>query len=61
MDRANPKDLRTAMELATSMMKAGILFVPMPVLHAEDHKELGRQSVDRLEKIATAVESEEQP
>ena len=56
MNRANPKDLRNALELANTMAKAGILFVPMPVLHAEDHKALGMQSAERLEKIATAVE-----
>jgi hypothetical protein len=60
MNRANPKDLRVAIEVAQTYLKAGILFVAVPVLHAADHKALIMQSAERLEKIATAVEAQEQ-
>lgn len=58
MNRAHPKDLRVALEMANSMVKAGILFVPMPVLDQADHKALGLQSAERLEQIAQAIEQE---
>ena len=58
MNRANPKDLRQALEVANSLAKSGILFVPMPVLDHADHKTLGAQSVERLERIANTIDQE---
>jgi hypothetical protein len=58
MNRASPKDLRNALEVANSMVKAGILFVPMPVLDQADFAALGRQSAERLEQMAQAIEQE---
>lgn len=42
--RANPAELRKALEMAQTMAKAGIMFVPMPVVNANDLKNLTDQS-----------------
>ena len=42
--RANPAELRKALEIAQSLAKAGIMFVPMPVLNSYDLKNLTEQS-----------------
>ncbi len=56
MNRANPKDLRLAGQVAQHYIKAGILFVPMPVLDRADHATLVAQSTERLEKMAKLAE-----
>ena len=56
MNRANPKDLRHAGQVAQHYIKAGILFVPMPVLDRADHEALVAQSTERLEKMAQLSE-----
>lgn len=40
MNRASPVDLRKAMDVANTFVKAGILFVPVPVLNDADHAAL---------------------
>ncbi len=59
MNRAHPAQLRGAGEVAQTFIKAGILFVCVPVLSDDDHKDLVRQSEDRLERLAQIVEAEE--
>lgn len=56
MNRASPVDLRRAAEVANHYLKAGILFVPMPVLDRSDHEALIEQSTERLEKMAQIAE-----
>jgi hypothetical protein len=56
MNHTNPEDLRADLEIANSIVKAGILFVPMPVFDKADHDSLGRQSAIRLEQMARAIE-----
>lgn len=58
MNRANPKDLRNALEVANSFAKAGIWFVCMPVLDAEDFTSMAIQANDRLEKMAQQAEQQ---
>ncbi|MGV8921621.1 MAG: hypothetical protein ACOH2R_28280 [Pseudomonas sp.] len=55
MNRAHPSDLRDAMEAAQSMVKAGVLFVPVPVLSADDAQRIGQMASDRLDQIAAKV------
>lgn len=55
MNRASAPDLRKALEVAHSLMKAGILFVPMPALNQADHETLVaelRRRMDALEALA---------
>lgn len=57
MNRANPIDMRKSLKVADEFKKAGILFVPMPVLSKKDGDELCRESFRRmgiLEKQAGA-------
>ena len=56
MNRASPADLRRAGQVAQHYIKAGILFVPMPVLDRADHEALVAQSTERLEKMAQLAE-----
>lgn len=59
MNRASAADLRKAAEVANSMLKAGILFVPMPVADAEEHARRVAEAGDRLEQMAQAAEAAE--
>lgn len=56
MNRASPVDLRKAMEMASTLTKAGILFVCMPVADEDEHYALIRQAEFRLEKMAQDAE-----
>lgn len=56
MNRASPVDLRKAIEVANAYTKAGILFVPMPVLNEADLHVLARQASERLEQIIEETE-----
>ena len=51
MNRASPVDIRNAMEIAHSLVKAGIDFVPVPVLSPEDKAILVRDVQMRLTQI----------
>lgn len=51
MNRARPVDLRKAMEVAQAYLKAGLWFVPVPVLNNEDFNALVKQSYSRLTLI----------
>lgn len=61
MQRAKPAELRKAMESANVMMRAGILFVAMPVLDEQDLATMRGESIKRLERIIEITESEEEP
>ena len=60
MNRAKPTDLRKSMEAATALMKAGIDFVPIPVLSLEDQQSLTGQMIERLEQLEAQAETDEQ-
>lgn len=51
MNRARPVDLRKAMEVAQAYLKAGLWFVPVPVLNDKDFNGLVKQSDARLTLI----------
>ena len=56
MERANPADMRKSLAAADEFKKAGILFVPMPVLDKEDGRKLAIEAfrrLDVLEKVAS--------
>lgn len=56
MNRASPAQLRKVIEAANAYVKAGILFVPMPVAdEAEFHQRLVEADA-RLETMATEAE-----
>lgn len=59
MNRANPAQLRKALEVAHALTKSGIQFVCMPVFDEADHNNLADQAVERLERIATVIEAKE--
>ena len=58
MKRANPSDIRKCAEVAEYLKRAGVLFVPMPVLDESDHAVLLSELQNRLEAIATEAEAE---
>lgn len=51
MNRASPVDLRLALEMAHRLAKAGVVFVPVPVLSNEDKAILVRDAYMRLDQI----------
>jgi hypothetical protein len=58
MNRASPIDLRKAAEVANTFLKAGILFVCVPVLDEADHAALVEQSGRRLDQMAQEAEAQ---
>lgn len=53
MNRASPAEIRKALELANTLARAGVLFVPIPLLDEKDKADLGwliEKQMDRLEK-----------
>jgi hypothetical protein len=59
MKRANPAQLRQAIELANKMVKLGILFVCMPVVDEADGMNLASQAAERFERLALIAEAGE--
>ena len=51
MNRASPVDLRLAMVMANALTKAGLDFVPVPVLSPDDKLILTRDVQMRLNQI----------
>ena len=51
MNRASPVDLRKAKYLVEEFVRAGIDFVPIPVIDQDDKNELAMDLQRRLEKI----------
>lgn len=60
MKRANPAQLRQALEVANAMVKHGIRFVCMPVVDESDFLNLASQAEERLERMALIAEAQEQ-
>ena len=58
MNRASPVDLRIALEMAHGLAKAGVVFVPVPVLSNEDKAILVRDAYMRLDQIEKETEKE---
>ena len=51
MKRADPADLRKAKYLVEEFVRAGIDFVPIPVIDQDDKNELAMDLQRRLEQI----------
>ena len=51
MKRASPADLRKAKYLVDDFVRAGIDFVPIPVIDQDDKNELAMDLQRRLERI----------
>ncbi|RXZ42666.1 DUF1382 family protein [Crenobacter cavernae] len=56
MNRAFPAQLRKAIEAANAYVKAGILFVPMPVADETEQRQRLAEADARLEEMAVAAE-----
>lgn len=56
MKRASPVDLRRAIELANTYVKAGILFVPIPVYGIEDFTARANEADQALERMTIEAE-----
>ena len=56
MNRASPVDLRKAIDVANTYVKAGILFVPIPVIDKDKHAALVIQADLALEELLTEAE-----
>lgn len=59
MNRASPADLRKALQMARTLADAGIGFICIPVLSADDHNELVEMAAVRLETLALEAEANE--
>lgn len=57
MDKATPVELRRSLELVEAMKKAGIGFIPIPILNEKDRLELYSMLNDRLCKIEKESEN----
>ena len=54
MNRANPASMRKVLEMVNELKKAGILFMPIPVLNQDDACELLAKLEFRLEVLEGA-------
>ena len=59
MHRAHPVDMRKALEMVEAHKRAGILFVPMPVLNQEDHLAQIAEARRRLDLLQHEAEKHE--
>lgn len=56
MIKASPVDIRRSLEIVDSMEKAGINFVPIPIMNDRDHESLNRILNRRLDRMLKKVE-----
>lgn len=56
MNRASPVDLRKALEATHILVKAGILFVPMPVTSPEEYSKRVAEMNARMNEIVAEAE-----
>ena len=59
MNRASPVGMRKALVLVDGLKKAGILFVPVPVLNEAHRIKLGNMVNEALQVILDEAEQEE--
>jgi len=51
MNKASPANMRKALVVVDEFRKAGILFIPMPVLNNKDKDDLAKEACCRLDII----------
>lgn len=51
MNRASPVEMRKALEIVDAFKRAGVLFVPMPVLDEADRLQMVGQMQGRIDAI----------
>ena len=56
MEKANPVEMRKALEVVQGLKAGGILFVPIPVIGEKDKDELLGELDRRLDMILQQVE-----
>ncbi|MCP4365446.1 MAG: DUF1382 family protein [Planctomycetes bacterium] len=59
MDRATPVQMRQSLEIVDQFKKAGIRFVPMPVINDADFSVRSNEMRERLDTIACLAEKGE--
>lgn len=59
MQKATPAQIRQSLKMAESLKKAGIRFVPMPVLDESEFQMRLRTFYSRLEEICEIAERED--
>jgi hypothetical protein len=59
MNRAHPVQLRKGLEMAQSLVNAGLEFVPIPSLGVDDYSDLVDQLGARMSALAVEAEAEE--
>lgn len=57
MERAAPVELRKCIDMANALVRAGLLFVPVPVLDDKDREVLIAQAMARMDALASEAES----
>ena len=56
MEKANPVEMRKALEVVQGLKAGGVLFVPIPILDTEDRLSLLNELDRRLDMILQQVE-----
>lgn len=56
MEKTTPIEMRKQLEMVDAMKRAGIGFVPMPVLDDADREELMNEMFSRLDKLEIIVQ-----
>ena len=56
MNRANPVDMRKALETVQALKAAGILFVPIPIMNEAQHEQLKMMFNNALAEIEKQCE-----
>lgn len=59
MNKASPIDMRKMLDVVDVLKRAGIMFVPIPVLNDEDKAKYLELMNDQLEKAVTLAGSDE--
>ncbi len=61
MNRATPVQMRKALEAVDQLRKAGVLFVPIPVINEDDRYALVDQMLARLQELEDLAHNEQNP
>ena len=56
MNKASPIEIRKAVECANAFLRAGILFVPIPVMNLDEQVKFGAIAIEQMAKIEDECE-----